>query len=505
MTITFTLSLKKMTRCDLFVLPISDDTAKTATAHLDKETSQTIKHVLKTSLKTPSVLGTSFLSRVGSSTILYTPSSPSLNHLLINVGFKMANKTVTKETDWRAMGGTVGHALHHYRPRSVTIDVSSLTCSPDVIQQWVEGVLLGAYRFTDYKTKKNPLPKIDVTLLVKNISPPLREALSTGEWFAHATNRARDWATMPANDLNPETFVTIAKKVLKGSGVSVSVIDGTAAKKRGMNALLGVGKGSSIPPRLLVMKYNIKQNNKQKNRPIALVGKGVTFDTGGISLKPSKGMSDMKADMSGAAAVLSTMVALGQFKPKLPVLGLIPLAENMPGGLAQRPGDVVTAMNGKTIEILNTDAEGRLILADALCYAVEEGASKIVDIATLTGACGVALGELAMGLLSNSDSEVAAMKGAAEKTGERVWQLPLYAEYLEYLESGIADIAHCSEGRYGGTCTAAKFLEQFVNDTPWIHLDIASVMIQKKNKGAQVKGMSGAGARNLIQYVLDQV
>jgi leucyl aminopeptidase len=486
--LTITLSKNAPKRCDLFIIPLSKVSALSIPHSVDKETARTLKLLVKTP---------SFLEKQGSFTLLYTPTSHYLNHLLINA-------TSTTTVDWRSIGGTIGHAFHDHSPQSVVIDLSLFKCTLSCIQSLVEGIGLGSYRFTTYKTTPKRLPNIKITLITSTSPPSFKNAILAGERFAAATNMARDWANMPANDLNPATFVTMAQRVLKGSSVSVSVIDAIQAKKLGMMALLGVGKGSVTPPRLLVMKYNIKTNTKKGNRPIALVGKGVTFDTGGISIKGSTGMSAMKADMSGAAAVLAAMVTLSQFKPTTSVLGLIPLAENMPDGGAQRPGDIVTAMNGKHIEILNTDAEGRLILADALCYAVTQGACKIVDIATLTGACGVALGDLAMGLLSNNEGEANAMKLAAEKTGERVWQLPLYDDYIDYLESNIADIAHCSEGRGGGTCTAAKFLEQFVDQVPWVHLDIASVMIQKKNKGVQVKGMAGAGARNLVQYILDQ-
>ncbi len=481
MTISFKLLTQAPKQSALFILPIAINQSLQLPSYLSSDITKTIHALTNTS---------PFSNNYGYQ-VLYSPFSNYLNHLIINV---------THLTDWHRIGGDIGHQLHTLYPKSVTIDLSVLSLSETSIQALVEGIILGSYRFLDYKTNPSRLNKLTISIVNSQSSSTLQQAITTGERFGAATNRARNWANMPSNDLNPDRFTAIAKQLLKSTSIQLSVIDHHKAKKLGMNGLIGVGQGSAIPPRLLVMKYNIKRGD----RPIALVGKGVTFDTGGISIKGSKGMSDMKADMSGAAAVLSAMITIDQFKPNVPILALIPLAENMPDGAAQRPGDVITAMNGKTIEIINTDAEGRLILADALCYAVKQKASKIVDIATLTGACGVALGELAMGLMTNNDQEANTMKSAAEKTGERVWQLPLYDEYIDYLESTVADIAHCSEGRYGGTCTAAKFLEQFVDDLPWIHLDIASVMSQKKNKGTHVKGMSGAGTRNLIQFILDQ-
>jgi len=250
-----------------------------------------------------------------------------------------------------------------------------------------------------------------------------------------------------------------------------------------------------LAPYMLVIDY---QGSSEK--PVALVGKGVTFDSGGISIKPASHMDEMKGDMSGAAAVLAAILGLVELQVKKHVLGIIPLVENMPSGTAQRPGDIVKAMNGKTIEILNTDAEGRLILADALCYAVKEKSQLLIDIATLTGACSIALGDAATAILGNKQSVINQFLENSELTGERLWQLPLYDAYLDYLKSDNADIANCTTNRLAGTCTAAKFLEQFVDETPWIHFDIASTNFYSKASGYTVKGMSGVGVRTLIEY-----
>jgi len=404
--------------------------------------------------------------------------------------------------DWRFLGGIVGQTCQKTHPKSVAIDLRPdnlpQPITPRQIQDIIEGIHLGAFRMTAFKSNPTTLPDITVSLL--GIDSPDTSVSEVGEEMAHTTNRAREWAMMPANILNPDTFAKLAFELFSGTDVRVSVIDQEEAIKLGMNALVGVGKGSVTPPRLLVLSYGITPDA----RPVTLVGKGVTFDTGGISIKPSSGMNQMKGDMSGAAAVLSAMKGVASLTPKLPILALIPLAENMPDGNAQRPGDVVTAMNGKTIEILNTDAEGRLILADALCYAVSQKADIIIDIATLTGACKVALGDQAMGLFTNTDALSTEIMAAAAITGERAWPLPLYDEYRKALDSDIADIAHCSEGRYGGSCTAAKFLEQFVSNTPWVHLDIASVMTDTASEGHRVKGMSGAGGRLLLQFLLNR-
>jgi leucyl aminopeptidase len=235
--------------------------------------------------------------------------------------------------------------------------------------------------------------------------------------------------------------------------------------------------------------------------PVALVGKGVTFDSGGISIKPSKGMSSMKADMGGSAAVMGTFRAIDRLKPKAHVIGVIPLAENMPSHIAQRPGDVITAMNGKTIEVINTDAEGRLILADALCYAVSKKVSMIVDIATLTGAAAISMGNESAALLGNNDEIINGFLDRCEETGEQLWQLPLFDSFLDYIKSDIADLMNAAEGKGAGTSTAAKFLEQFVNKTPWAHIDMAPMMQSYKTQGVLVKGMSGYGVRTLTRFI----
>jgi leucyl aminopeptidase len=266
-----------------------------------------------------------------------------------------------------------------------------------------------------------------------------------------------------------------------------------------MNALLAVAKGSSEPPKLILIEYRVPGARKT----LAFVGKGITFDSGGISIKPSEKMDEMKMDMCGAAAVLAAMKAVPQLKPRCNVVGIIPAVENLPSGTAYKPGDILTAMNGKTIEIITTDAEGRLILADAMVYAIKiYKPSAIVDIATLTGACVVALGHYATGLFSNRDSFRKIVERAGEHAGEKLWQLPLYKEYTEDIQSDVADIKNAT-GRWGGACTAAAFLQEFVGKTPWVHLDIAGTAMDAKASSIQPKSVaSGAGVRTLLQLAL---
>jgi len=255
---------------------------------------------------------------------------------------------------------------------------------------------------------------------------------------------------------------------------------------------------SQQPPKFIIMNYKGRDADEID---IALVGKGITFDSGGISIKPSEAMADMKGDMAGGASVMATLIAMAQLKPRINVTALVPATENLPSGTALKPGDILTAMNGRTIEVLNTDAEGRLILADALSYTKKLGAKSIIDVATLTGACMVALGKICTGVFSNNQELADKVIAAGDETGEFAWQLPMYEEYREQLKSDIADIKNIGN-RYGGAITAAKFLEEFVNKTPWVHLDIAGTYETDKEKGYLVKGATGIPVRTLVNLVL---
>ena len=276
-------------------------------------------------------------------------------------------------------------------------------------------------------------------------------------------------------------------------------LDVSAAEELGMGSYLSVAAGSNQEPKFIILKYTHKDAT---NKPLALVGKGITFDTGGISLKPSAGMEEMKGDMSGAATVLGVMQAIGAIKPKINVLGIAPCTENMPGGKATKPGDVVYAMDGKSIEVLNTDAEGRLVLADALAYAVQEKCSAIIDIATLTGAMMISLGSVRTGVFANNDKLYDKLEKASIKANEPIWRFPLDEAYGKMIVSSVADIKNVGE-REAGSITAAKFLEHFVKKTPWIHMDIAGVMSVKQSQGELIKGMSGNPVRTLINLVCD--
>jgi len=362
-----------------------------------------------------------------------------------------------------------------------------------------EGAVLGLYKFDKYLEKKEEKEVEELTIVefdekkVKKIEEGVRK----GQILAEAQNLVRDLVNEPSNKMTPQILAEKAREVAKNFSLGIEVLEQKDLEELGAEAFLSVAKGSEEPCKLIVMKY---QSDEGKET-IALVGKGITFDSGGISLKPSKGMGEMKGDMAGAAAVIGAMMAIAQLKPKINVLGIIPATENMPSGHALKPGDVIGSLSGKTIEIISTDAEGRLILADALSYARKLGARKIIDIATLTGGCIVALGKITGGLLGTDQELVDLALEVSEETGEKMWQLPLFDEYFESIKSDIADVKN-SGGREASTITAGLFLKQFVDDTPWIHIDMAGKELTDKEKGYLVKGATGYGTRSLAEIIM---
>jgi leucyl aminopeptidase len=372
-------------------------------------------------------------------------------------------------------------------------------------QAIAEGAVMGSYRFRRYKFNGNgeqdKLPEIESLTIVENDKTKLqalRRGVERGVVLGTAANHTRDLANEPANALPPIVFAERAVALAKDAGLRAEVLTDGQLKQMGMGALLGVGMGSANPPRFIIIKY---EGDKKNKKTLGLLGKGITFDSGGISIKPAAGMEAMKGDMSGGAAVVAAMWAIGKLKPRINVTAMVPMAENMPSGSATKPGDVVKAMNGKTIEVINTDAEGRLILADAICYAKQQGLSPIVDVATLTGAMSVALGPAATGFFSTDDTMANQITAAGEKAGELMWRFPLVAEYGENLKSNVADIKNTGN-RWGGAISAAAFMHYFVEDTPWVHIDMAGTDESDKEKGVYVKGSTGIPTRTLINFVL---
>ena len=362
-----------------------------------------------------------------------------------------------------------------------------------------EGAIAGTFDTTTYQAKPEKSSAVDsVTVLSGDLDVKALEAgIARGTILGEAVNFARRLALTPANDMTPTDLAKEAKKSSKSAGIDVEILDKDQIEKEGMGSFLSVAQGSAQPPKFIVMTYEGNPHSKEK---LALVGKGITFDTGGISLKPPDRMEEMKYDMSGGAAVIAAMAAIGKLKPKINVIGLVPATENMPGGKATKPGDIVKAMNGKTIEVINTDAEGRLILCDALCYAAKLGATKIIDTATLTGAVVISLGHAASAAVSNNDAFIQEFLKSAKATGERYWQMPLYEEYSTAMKSDIADLKNTG-GRPAGTLTAAAFLKAFVDDkTPWIHLDVAGTAYLDNESAWQAKGPTGTPVRALVTF-----
>jgi len=337
-----------------------------------------------------------------------------------------------------------------------------------------------------------------IVIRESSLQKEVEQGCKRGAISARAVNLARDLINEPANYMTPSDLVKVAEGLAKSNSLQLTVLGREQMKKEGMGALLGVAQGSNQPPKLIIMDY---RGDETSSKTIGFIGKGITFDSGGISIKPSENMKDMKGDMSGGAAVMAALSGIAQLKAKINIKALIPATENLPGGKAIKPGDIVKAINGKTIEVVNTDAEGRLILADALGYAVKQGVSPLVDIATLTGACHIALGDLCSGIFGNDQEFIHKLIQAGEDAGERIWQMPMYEEYKEQNKSDIADIKNTG-GRYGGAITAAKFLSEFIDDKPWAHIDIAGTFDSDKEKGYLVKGATGVGVRTLINLAL---
>ena len=390
---------------------------------------------------------------------------------------------------WRDALGAVAKALARLPAGNAAVALSG--CAPQgkdeawALQQITRAMFDGGYRFDTTKSKKKDEPARGVKKLVLHLpgkpSDEATRAVEQGAAIAEGMALARELGNLPGNVCTPTLLAETATKLGKEFKLKVEVLERKDMEKLGMGALLSVARGSHQPPKFIVLRH---EGGKSGDKPVVLVGKGITFDTGGISLKPAAEMDEMKFDMCGAASVLGTFRAIARMKLPLNVVGIVPATENMPGGNASKPGDVVTSMSGQTIEVLNTDAEGRLILCDALTYAERFEPACVIDIATLTGACVVALGKIPSGLLANDDELARELVDHGQSSGDRVWQLPLWEEYQELLKSNFADMANIG-GRYGGTITAACFLSRFTKAYKWAHLDIAgTAWVSGDAKGA---------------------
>ncbi|MFL6417240.1 MAG: leucyl aminopeptidase [Bryobacteraceae bacterium] len=438
-----------------------------------------------------------FTGKLYEQSTLFRPEGATAKRLVVIGGGK---KEKFSSVEARRLAGV---AVRTLQPKGLKTVVLALPADSgaEIGSAAAEGAILGGWEPEKYKSDPNKNSKRLETFVVAAPSSTTVSdtAIQRAQIIAEAQNFSRDLVNEPANRLTPAALAEAAQEMAAQSSLDCEILDQAAMEKLGMGALLGVARGSSNPPFLIVLKY--RPAGAFGSDHLALIGKGVTFDTGGISIKPADGMEKMKYDMAGAGATLGAMKAIAQLKPAVQVTAYIPAVENMINGDAQRPGDIVTSLAGKTIEVLNTDAEGRLILADAITYAKQNGATHLVDAATLTGAIGIALGHHNMGAFTNSQGFLDNFLSCARSAGEKAWQLPMDEEYKDYLKSPFADLPNIG-GRYGGSITAAWFLREFADPTPWVHLDIASTAWLDDGRAWLSKGPSGVAVRSFVQLAL---
>ena len=436
-----------------------------------------------------------FTGKLFETALLYHPAGLKAKRLLLLGGGKRKSFTAL---ELRKLAGAAARFLKPRSIRSFTLLLPE--GSPDAVRAAVEGALVGDFDPDVYKSDRKDQKTESVTLAAPAAarSSELERALEVGRILAESQNFTRELVNEPGNRMTPTILAERARAMAAETGLHCEVHGADKIKALKMGAFWSVAQGSDEPPALIVLRY--EPQGAPSSPVLGLVGKGITFDSGGISIKPADGMEKMKYDMGGGAAMLGAMRAIALLKPGFKVVCIVTATENMPSGKAQKPGDVQIAMSGKSIEIINTDAEGRLVLADGLHYARQLGATHLIDAATLTGACVVALGMVNAGVFTNDDSQWSRFQQALQRSGEKMWRLPVDDEYKELIRSGIADIKNTG-GRYGGAITAAMFLKEFVDDTPWIHLDIAGTAWMEENKPWIAQGPSGIAVRSIVEWV----
>ena len=437
-----------------------------------------------------------FTGKALETAVVHRPAGMMAERLLL-VG--CGEKAKFDASAMRRAGGVIVRALKPKGILSAAIRLKGNTLTPEMLAALAEGALLGGFEPDRYKTEKQngARPFESLTISIPEESAEMAAALARGRAVGESQNYTRALVNEPGNLLTPLKMAAHARELAAECGLECEILDEPRMRQLGFGTLLGVSMGSAEPPVMIVLKYRPEAAPASTDH-LALIGKGVTFDTGGISIKPSDGMEKMKYDMAGAAAVLGAMRAIAALKPAIPVTALAPCVENMPGHKAQRPGDIVTSYQGKTVEVLNTDAEGRLILADALTYAARQGCTHLVNAATLTGAIAVALGYVYAGVFSNNEALQQRVLEASRAAGERMWPMPMDEDYKELLKSAFADVANIG-GRWGGSISAAKFLEEFVEGKPWVHLDIAGTAWLEEAKPFMAKGPTGLPVRTFVQ------
>jgi leucyl aminopeptidase len=482
------------TACDLLAYPIFEEEVSdfSLLEPLDAITRKAVSSVIASREFKPELYQTCKIFR---------PAGLKAERLLL-VG--AGKKSQFSPARLREISGTAVRAARSMACKKIAFYSRGISSAELAAKLAAEGALYANYELDMYKTRdKEPQDITNFRLFFEDAADrkEVNAGIHDGVIVGNAVNFARTLSNEPSNILTPSQFAERARIIGSQAGLSVRIMEQPEMEQLGMHALLAVSRGSEEPPKMIVLQIGGEQDIKRSRKPLcALVGKGVTFDSGGISIKPAEKMEEMKGDMAGGAAVLGAMIALAQLRPRRPMLGLIPAVENLPSGKATKPGDIVKSYLGKTVEIINTDAEGRLLLADAMAYARTLGAAQIIDIATLTGACIVALGHVNAGMLGTDQKTIDRLRGNCKMTGEGLWQLPIDDAYRKAIRSDIADMKNVGD-RWGGAITAAKFLQEFVEDVPWVHLDIAGVDIDTEGRPFACKGSTGFGVRTLVELL----
>jgi leucyl aminopeptidase len=487
-------NIKEQNAQAIAVAVFKDEKADSGVLH---ELDQLLYGVISSALEAEETKG-----KDGETVFIHLPPTESLKAnrlLLVGVG----SKEDYKFSKIAAFAGTAVRFLRGKGVKSIAVLPRSDEDAAKVARFAAQGAVFSQFDLDKYRTSdKEERAVDDLTVVIEGAdTDSLKSALEQGKNVADSMNFTRDLSNEPPNILFPIEMANRARKMAEEVGLKCEILDEAQMEVLGMGSLLSVSKGSEQPAQLIVLKYEPAGGGNQNKGLLALVGKGITFDTGGISLKPGEGMDAMKYDMTGGGTVLGAMRAIGLLKPSIPVLGVVAAVENMPDGKATRPSDVVTAMNGKTIEILNTDAEGRLILADAVAYAEKQGATHIVDMATLTGAVIIALGDVNTGIMGNDQDWINEIIQCGKDVGEKYWQLPLDEDYSRLIKSDIADIKNIGAGRKAGTIVGAAFIQEFVDKAKWAHLDIAGTAWHDEAKPHRSKGPSAVAIAMLINLV----
>ena len=484
-------------KTDVIILPLFEDARKQTRTlqELAEATSGLVQNILDSG---------DFSGELYKTSMIYTQGAIPAKRIIL-VGLGKENKF-----DLDVMRGAGGKGFQYARDLGIKrvvvpgdLDKVEGFGKADVLEAFLTGGSLGIYQFKELiTTEKEKTKKIDECVVIAKNREEAKEIsgiIKRTTIISQAVCLARDLVSLPSNKKTPTILANKAKIIARKTKLKCRIITEKQAQKIGMGAFLAVAQGSREPAKVIILEHTA---GRKYGPPLVIIGKGITFDSGGISLKSPEKMERMKDDLAGGVVVMGTMQAAAQMKLPLNVIGIIPATENLPGGKAYKPGDVLTSLSGQTIEVISTDAEGRLVLADALTYGQRFKPQAILDLATLTGACIIALGDYVAGIMGNNDSLVAKVKAASEKTGEKVWALPLWGEYFDYLKSDIADFKNVG-GRSAGTITGGMFLRKFVKNTPWVHLDIAGPTWFEKDKPYTPKGASGFGVRLLIQLLED--